>query len=472
MLQSGTPAATWTIDEALVRLLLCEQHPDLAHERRVAVCCGRIDPMATTDLRTVRGTLLTPDPAARRLTRHEDAVVHIDAEGTIVSVEDAAVHPSMPVTWPGTVILPGFVDAHIHFPQTRILGSASGPLLDWLQSSVFPEEARFAERSYARTVAVDFCESMLRQGTTCAGIFSSSHPGATDELFAELARRGLRAQAGLTLMNRGAPPEVLLATEPALEAAEGLIARWHGHDRDRLRFCVTPRFALSCDDALLRGAADLAARHGLFLQTHLSENDEELRQTAKAFPGRADYLAVYEDFGFVGERSIFAHCIHLSDDEWQRMAQHRAGVAHCPDSNFFLGSGCMPLARALGHGARVGLGTDMGAGRTFSLQRVASSAYDASLFCGESVAPEELLWLATRGGAITLGFGDRVGCIASGFEADLVAIDVPEGIPDDRFYDALLFRHDTAAVRATVVRGTVCWSREARDQASSIDSGV
>ncbi len=423
--------------------------------------------MVKSKLRTVRGTLLVPDPIRRTLAKQDDVVIDIDADGTIRSIDDADAHPSVPPTWPGTVILPGFVDTHIHFPQTRILGSASGPLLDWLQEAVFPEEARFAELRYARSVAAQFCEAMLRQGTTSAGIFSSSHPGATDELFVALDDWGLRAQAGLTLMNRGAPADVLLATEPALEAAEALIARWHGHDRDRLRFCVTPRFALSCDHALMRGAADLAERHGLFVQTHLSENDEELRQTAAAFPDHADYLAVYEDYGFVGKRSIFAHCIHLSDSEWQRMAQARAGVAHCPDSNFFLGSGCMPLARALGHGARVGLGTDMGAGRTFSLQRVASAAYDATLVRGEAVSdgetvtPESLLWLATRGGAVALGFGDRVGCLAPGYEADLVAIDVPEDLPDDRLYDALLFRHDTAAVRATVVRGRLCWSREA-----------
>jgi guanine deaminase len=410
-------------------------------------------------LRTVRGLILAPHATDRRLSLRRDAVLRIDDQGTIVSVDEAAAHPDVPVTWPGTVILPGFVDTHIHFPQTCILGSASGPLLAWLAASVFPEEARFADRRYAEAVAAQFCEAMLAQGTTCASIYSSSHPDATDALFVELDRRGLRAQAGLTLMNRGAPDAVLLDTGQALEAAEALIERWHGHDRGRLRFCVTPRFALSCDPSLLRGAADLAERHGLLVQTHLSEHVEELRQTADAFPNAADYLAVYEDHGLVGERSIFAHCVHLSDDEWRRLAAQDAGVCHCPDSNFFLGSGTMPLARALDRGIRVGLGSDIGAGRTFSLQRVAARGYDASLVRNEPLSPESLLWLATRGGAIILGFGDHVGCIAPGYDADLVAVDVPEGVTDERLFDALLFRHDVQAVRATVIRGAVRWSR-------------
>lgn len=391
---------------------------------------------------------------------YPDAVIQLDNDGTIVSIDDAANLPDVPVTWPGTAILPGFIDTHIHFPQTRILGSASGPLLDWLDLSVYPEEERFIDRSYAEGVATQFCEALLAQGTTAAGVFSSSHPDATDALFAELDRRGLRAQAGLTLMNRGAPAELLLDTDAAIEAAEALIERWHGHDNGRLRFCVTPRFALGCDARLLGAAAELAELHDLHIQTHLSENSAELRDTAKAFPGAADYLAVYEQHGLVGDRSIFAHCIHLSDSEWQRIARHDAVVAHCPDSNFFLASGTMPLAGVLDRGIRVGLGTDMGAGRTFSMQRIASSAYDASLINGEPVSPESLIWLATRGGADALGFSDRVGCVAPGYEADLVAIDIPDDISGQRLFDALLFNLDRPAVRATVIRGVQRWRRD------------
>ncbi len=414
----------------------------------------------TNALRSIRGLVIAPHPTEHRLDVHPDAVIRLTADGRIDSVDDAATSPDVPVTWPGTAILPGFVDTHIHFPQTRILGSASGPLLDWLDASVYPEEQRFNDRSYAASVAAQFCDALLAQGTTAAGVYSSSHLDATDALFTALDRCGLRAQAGITLMNRGAPGPLLLDTDAAVNAAETLLERWHGHDGGRLRFCVTPRFALSCDSPLLGAAADLAARHGLYIQTHLSENPDELRDTAKAFPAAADYLAVYEQHGLVGDRTIFAHCVHLSDNEWQRIARHDAVVAHCPDSNFFLGSGTMPLADALRRGIRVGLGTDVGAGRTFSMQRVASGAYDAALIEREPVSSETLLWLATRGGANALGFGECIGSIAPGYDADLVAIDVPDDTGGPRLFDALLFNLDRTAVRATVTRGVPRWRRD------------
>jgi guanine deaminase len=410
--------------------------------------------VAASDLvtRTLRGRVLCPRADEPRVDELADATIDLDAAGRILAVGPAAPDCPVPETHPGAVLLPGFVDTHLHFPQTRVIGSASGALLEWLERSVFPEEARFAERAYAAEVAREFCDALIAQGTTCAAVFSSPHPGATDELFAELDRRGLRAFAGLTLMDRGAPPPNLLDPAAALDACATLHERWHGHDRGRLSFSVIPRFALSCSDALLRGAADFASRHGLLVQTHISENRDEIRATAAVFPEHEDYLAVYEHYGLVGARTILAHCIWLSNAEWDRVAARDAAVAHCPDSNFFLGSGCMPLRAALDRGVRVGLGTDVGAGRTFSVRRVAAAAHDAALVRGEGVTPQELLWLATRGGAIALGEGARLGCIAAGFEADLVAIDAPKG-ELERVVDALLFRHDAGPVRATVVRG-------------------
>jgi guanine deaminase len=244
-----------------------------------------------------------------------------------------------------------------------------------------------------------------------------------------------------------------LSAGAALEACAALHERWHGRDRDRLRFSVIPRFALSCSGTLLRGAADFAARHGLLVQTHISENRDEIRATAAAFPDHHDYLAVYEHHGLVGPRTILAHCIWLSEGEWGRVAAHDVAVAHCPDSNFFLGSGCMPLAGAAARGVRIGLGTDVGAGRTFSLPRVAAAAYDASLLVGARVAPEALLWRATAGGAGALGLGGVVGRIAAGFDADLVAVEAPAAATGPALIDHLLFRHDAGAVRATYVRG-------------------
>ncbi|MES2638670.1 MAG: guanine deaminase [Myxococcota bacterium] len=414
--------------------------------------------MSESALRVVRGRLLQPHPTKPSFTLVPDALVHIDEAGRFTSVAPAPPDCTVPETWPGAVILPGFVDAHLHFPQTEILGSASGPLLPWLQTSVFPEESRFGERAYAEHVAATFCSAMLRQGTTLAGIYSSSHPVATEVLFEELDHRGMRALTGVTWMNRGAPDALLRGTAEAVAATEALVERWHGHD-GRLRVAVTPRFALSCDAEMLRAAGELAERHGLWVQTHLSENPDELKFTAEAFPGAHDYLDIYEDVGLVHDRSILAHCIHLSDSEWGRLAAQGAVVAHCPDSNFFLGSGCMPLARALSEGVRVALGTDVGAGRTFSLRRVAASAYDASLVVGAPVAPEALLWLATRGGAVALGAGDAVGCLAPGYDADLVAIEAPATPDLARLVDALLFRHDAGPALATVIRGRMRWGQ-------------
>ncbi|MBK8260550.1 MAG: guanine deaminase [Nannocystis sp.] len=404
-------------------------------------------------LRALRGRIWRPAldrPGGAWLS---DGVLELDQDGIISKIYPAEPGCPVPVTHPGAALLPGFVDTHVHFPQLRVRGSASGPLLDWLEATVFPEEARFADSTYASIVAAEFCRTLLAHGTTAAAIYSSSHPQATEILFAALAVSGLRALAGLTLMDRGAPAENLLAAAPAIDACERLIERWHGHDHGRLAFCVTPRFALSCTPALLRAAGQLADRHQLAIQTHLAENPAELLATAEAFPAARDYLGVYEDHGLCGPRALFAHCIHLSDPAWDRLAAHRAAVAHCPDSNFFLGSGCMKLHAPLRRGIRVGLGSDIGAGRTFSLPHVAARAYDASLLVGTPVPPEHLLWLATRGGALALGLGARVGALEVGYEADLVALALDPALPQPSWLDALLFRADAHQAAATYIRG-------------------
>lgn len=411
--------------------------------------------MPESRLTAIRGRVLAPHPTARELSLLDDALIEIAQDGRITSVTNVEDDRSctVPPTWPGTVIVPGFVDAHLHYPQTRVIGSASGPLLPWLQTSVFPEEARFADVDYARAVAEEFCDALIAQGTTLAAIYSSSHPGATQALLEALDRRGLRGITGITLMDRGAPSDVTREAGDALQANAALIERWHGHDGGRLQLSAIVRFAISCSAELMRGAAEQADAHDLIVQTHISENAEEIAATAELFEDSADYLGVYEDHGLASPRLVLAHGVHLTDPEWQAVANQDLALAHCPDSNFFLGSGCMPLRRALDLGIRVGLGSDVGAGRTFSLRRVAASAYDASLIVGAAVGPEELLWLATRGGAQALRQDDTIGCVAAGFDADLVAIDVPPELDKSRLLDALTFRHDAGPVRATLVRG-------------------
>ena len=401
----------------------------------------------------LRGRLLAPDPEQPSFELLEDALIRIDPTGRIASIEPAPADCEVPETCPGAVIVPGFVDAHVHYPQTRVIGSASGPLLPWLQSSVFPEEARFADPDYASAVAEEFCDQLQAQGTTLAAIYSSCHPTATDTLLSTLARRGLRGITGVTLMDRAAPDDLTLDAETALAANADLVKRWHGHDGGRLGVSLIPRFAISCTPELMRGAATQADEHDLLVQTHISENVDEIDQTRALFPGSADYLGVYEDHGLASPRLVLAHCVHLSDDEWARVAQQDLVVAHCPDSNFFLGSGCMPLRRALEAGIRVALGTDVGAGRSFSLRRIAAAAYDASLVLDAPVDPEVLLWIATRGGARALGQGERLGCIAPGYDADFAIVDAPALPSKAGLVDALIFRHDAGPVRSTIVRG-------------------
>lgn len=392
---------------------------------------------------SLRGRLLVPRADGPRFELIEDGLISV-SDGRIDAVIPAPAGCRVPETVPGAVLLPGFVDTHVHCPQTRVRGSATGPLLDWLESTVFPEEARFVVESYAREVAREFCDHLLAHGTTCAAVYSTSDARATDLLFEAMQAAGIAGHVGLTLMDRGAPAAICVDASAALGAAARLIERWHGAD-GRLHFAITPRFALSCTPALLRGAAALAERHGLLVQTHLSENRAEIEAVARTFPEQSDYLAVYAEHGLCGSYSLFAHCVHLHDDAWDRLAAADAAVSHCPDSNFFLGSGCMPLDAPLSRGIRLGLGTDVGAGRTFSLRRVAASAYDAALITGSSASSESLLWYATRGGgdALRLPFGR----FEAGAPADIVAIDVPRltGAP---LFDALVQRRDDGPVRA------------------------
>lgn len=409
----------------------------------------------------IRGHLLVPRAEERSWEFVEDGLVVVSGQGTLEQVGLAPPDCAIPPTRPGCIWMPGLVDTHIHFPQTEILGSASGELLPWLERSVFPEEQRFAHEPYARRVAQTFCEQLLVHGTTCASIFSSSHPGATHLLFEALRDHGLRADVGLTLMDRGAPEPLLRGVDEAMAACEELVARWHEAEGGRLRFCVTPRFALSCTGEMLRAAGELAARHELPIQTHISENPMEIQATLEAFPEASGYLDVYDRAGLVGSRSLFAHGVWLEPREWDEIARAQCAIAHCPDSNFFLGSGVMPLSEALSRQIRVGLGTDIGAGRSFSVRRCCSRAYDASRLSGSPTDAAELLWLATRGGAVAMGRGDQIGLLAPGLDADLIAVRPPRPLEGsvETLCEQLVFREDWGGVEEVRVRGQTLWSR-------------
>jgi len=406
----------------------------------------------------IRAKILTPLSAAHGggLRYLEDGLLRIDDAGRIAAAIpfDGPEEGTPILDLRPAVVLPGFVDAHVHFPQARIVGSASGPLLEWLDRSVFPEEARFSDEAYARAVAPEFVRAMLEVGTTTAAIFASSHPVATSVLFEELARSGMRAVAGLTLMDQRCPDDLRLAADRAIGASIELCDRWHGHDRGRLRFAITPRFALSCSRRLMESAGRLAADRKLHVQTHVAENRAEGVQTLAAHRYAKDYAGVYDAVGLLGPQTVLAHAIHVTPLEWDRIAERGARVAHCPDSNFFLGSGRMQLDPARERGIHVALGTDVGAGRTFSVRRTMASAYDNALCLERPVAPAELLRMATLGGAATLGLEGEIGSIEPGKDADLVVVDLPGHVrTEDEVLSHVVFASDVTRVSRAYVRG-------------------
>ncbi|EYF03930.1 guanine deaminase [Chondromyces apiculatus] len=412
--------------------------------------------------RAYRGRLLSPlTPEGSRnqgagLRFIEDALLLVTPDGRILSAGPAAT-----TTFRGpvldlrpAVLIPGFVDAHLHYPQTRITGSASGPLLDWLERSVFPEEARFDDPAHAAAVASDFTRRMLMAGTTTCAAYSSAHAAATDTLFEALDRAGLRAFAGLTLMDQGCPEPLRLDHREALPAMRDLIQKWHGKGEGRLQFIVTPRFALSCSRPLLEAAAQVAADHQLFVQTHLAESPAEAEAVLRACPWAIDYLDVYDRLGLLGPRSLFAHAIHLSPRAWDRLAEAGARVAHCPDSNFFLDSGRMPIDEPRRRHVPIALGSDVGAGRSFDMRRAMSHAFDSALCLGTRLTPAELFTLATLGGATALDLQGRVGSLDPGKEADFLVVRCPDHITtEEGILAQLAFASDESTIQRVYVRG-------------------
>ncbi len=353
------------------------------------------------------------------------------------------------------VLLPGFVDTHVHFAQTHIVGSASGPLLQWLAESVFPEEARLADEAYARRVARACCRRLAASGTTLAVLWGSVHGRAADVLLEEMAQAGLQGVVGPVWMDEDCPAPLRREASATIDALDALRERWHGHDEGRLEVAVLPRFALSCSRSSMRRAADYATRHGLLVSTHLSEHPAEAQAVAERF-GVPDYLTVYEEVGLLATQPgpLFAHCIHLDDAAWDRLARAGARVAHCPDSNAFLGSGGMPVGAPLARALPLGVGTDVGAGRSFLVPRTLSAAYDNGLRQGVPLALAQLLWWGTRGGAEALGRPDT-GRVAPGDWADACLFVPRSEVPStpDALLGALFFDHDRSGIASTWVRG-------------------
>ncbi|WP_293181407.1 guanine deaminase [Oceanithermus sp.] len=336
--------------------------------------------------------------------------------------EVRARHPKAPVRrLEGGLLLPGFVDAHVHYPQTGVIGALGLDLLDWLEQVTLPAEARFADEAYARREARTFLRALVRSGTTRALVFGSHFAPAQAALFEEAAALGFPLTSGLATGDRNLRGKLHTTPERAYEENRALIERFHG--KNGLRYAVTPRFALSASEALLEVSGALLRAHpDLHFQTHLNENPREIEAVARLFPTARDYLDVYDRYGLVGPRAVFAHDVHPNPRELERLAASAAWVAHCPSSNAFLGSGLFPMRAHLAAGARFALGTDVGAGTRFSLLGEAMDAYKTQRVRedGVNLSAAALLWLATRAGAAALGQADEAGGLEAGKSADLV----------------------------------------------------
>jgi len=381
-----------------------------------------------SDLLLGRVLSFTADPfvAGPEAARLDEAVLL--QGGRIAAVGGAqalrAAHPGARVTDYGArLISAGFVDAHVHYPQTAMIASWGKRLIDWLNLYTFPEEMRFADADYAANVAGRYLDLTLANGTTSVCSYCTIHPGSVDALMLAAQARGQRIWAGKTCMDRNAPEGLRDTAQTGHDQSAALLARWHGVDR--LSYVITPRFSPTSTPEQLEAMGALwAANPGCLMQTHLSEQLDEIAWVKGLFPQARDYLDTYESFGLLGHGGLYGHAIHLEPREKDRLREMDASLIHCPTSNTFIGSGLFDMGGLKAAGHRVGLATDTGGGSSFSMLRTMAAAYEVGQLRGRALHPAELWWLATQGSARSLLADERIGNIAPGLEADLVVIDL------------------------------------------------
>jgi guanine deaminase len=362
----------------------------------------------------------------------------------------------------GLAILPGFVDTHVHLPQFPIMGIADGQLLEWLNQYTYPEETRFSNSEYASVVSELFFDALLANGTTCACIYASIHEQATNIAFEVAKRKGLRAFIGKTMMDRESPVNLMESTEDSIHASLRLFEKWDGAEGGRLRYVFTPRFAKSCSFQLMSRVGELARERQAFIQTHLSENREEVGQVRSLFPDCKSYTDVYAEAGLLSDRTVMAHCIHVDDNEIALLVQSATRVAFCPYSNRVLQSGVMPFSRLTQAGLTVGLGTDVAGGPSLSMFRQMGEALNSANVEGPVLNPAGALYLATMGGAHALGLPDRIGNFAPGKDADFLVVDYLRADPlagsgaynsPEHILSRLCYNSDAHCVAGVYVRG-------------------
>ncbi|MFI5407855.1 guanine deaminase [Kaistia sp. UC242_56] len=405
-----------------------------------------------------------------------DALILIE-DGKFLRIDDAesglAVLPGdVALThYPDALICPGFIDAHVHYPQMQMIGAFGAGLLEWLDKYTFVAEQDFADAAHARDVAKRFLRELLRAGTTTASVYCTVHPQSVDALFEESVRFNTRMIAGKVMMDRNAPEALLDTAESGYAQSKALIEKWHG--RGRQLYCITPRFAPSSTEAQLEAAGRLWREHpGTYVQTHLSENQGEIEWVRQLFPERSSYLDVYDHAGLTGPRAIFGHAVHMEEEDFACCHRTGSALAHCPTSNLFLGSGLFRMfdAKKVERPVRVGLGTDIGAGTSFSQLQTLGEAYKVAKLGGHALTAEQGFYLATRGGAEALRLDDRIGSLAPGYEADFVVLDLKATpLLEFRLSHArdlaetlfvLMTLGDDRAIRATYIAGEPVYERD------------
>ena len=372
--------------------------------------------------------------------------------------------------YPDALILPGFIDCHVHYPQTEIIGAYGKQLIDWLNEYTFVAEQKFDDPDYARKAATVFLRECLRAGTTTTAAFCTVYPESVDAFFEESEKLNMRNIAGKVLMDRNAPGALTETPQAGYDQTKALIGRWHG--RGRQMYAVTPRFAATSSPAQMEATGAVWREHpGTYLQSHLSESAAEIEWVMGMYPQRKNYVDVYAHYGQLGPRSIYGHGIHLSEAEFQVLHDTGTAVAHCPTSNLFLGSGLFDLGRAMDpeRPLRVGLATDLGAGTSFCQLVTMNEAYKVAHLKGYSLSPLHAFYMATLGTARALYLDDKIGSISAGKEADLIVLDLKatplleHRLQYARDVEEVLFvlmtLGDDRAIRATYVAGRKLYSR-------------
>ncbi|MEQ8598714.1 MAG: guanine deaminase [Devosia sp.] len=354
----------------------------------------------------------------------EDGAVNIE-DGLVVAVGDfseAETAGAVIIDHRPNLIMPGFIDLHLHYVQSQMMASYAGSLLEWLNSYTFVEEQKFSQQGHADAVAVDFYDALIRHGTTTAVAYCSSHPRSVDAFFAEAQRRNMLMVGGKVMMDRNAPEGLCDTAQSGYDDTKALIARWHG--RGRALYAISPRFAITSSPEQMEMARALVQEHPeCYLQTHLSENDTEISLSMELYPGSPDYTGIYEDYGLLGPRTLLGHSIHLNHRETAVLAETGSVAVFCPTSNLFLGSGLFDRERLVTHGVRVGIATDIGGGTSLSMLRTLDEGYKVLQLRGQRLNPLASFHMATRGNAEALGLGDTIGSIAPGRAADLIVLD-------------------------------------------------